>query len=215
MPAEAIEPLAVYLGEVERWNRAVSLTSIRDRETLALRYAVEAAAVLPALAGAGPRMLDAGSGGGCPGIPLKILEPDRELFLVEANGRKATFLREALEHLGLEGAEVVEGRLEELVDSGRAPGGIHLLTSRAWTSGWGLLLGRSARIMVPGGRAVLLVGEDAWRAFRRHLASGVEAARTSDPQWREATAAQWRIRKASRLPHLERGYAVALELPAY
>ena len=86
-------PLAQYLAELERWNRAVSLTSIHDRDTLALRYVIEPAAALPALAGAGPRMLDAGSGGGCLGGALRILEPQRDVLLVGAKGLKAPCLR--------------------------------------------------------------------------------------------------------------------------
>lgn len=215
VPEEAVEPLARYLEAVHRWNRAVSLTSIRDPEELALRFAVEPAAALPALAGAGPRMLDAGSGAGCPGIPLKILEPDRETFLLEANGRKAAFLHDTVETLELDRTTVVEGRLEELVAAEEAPEGIHLLTARAWTSGWGLLLGQAAEIMVPRGRALLLVGEEAWREIRRNLARGTESARHADRDWAAAAAAEWRIRKAAGLPHLDRGYAVTLELPGY
>ncbi|MFQ5743056.1 MAG: 16S rRNA (guanine(527)-N(7))-methyltransferase RsmG [Acidobacteriota bacterium] len=206
--------LGIYLELLEHWNEAVSLTSIRDRPMAILRHFVEPAMSLPLLGGAGPILLDAGSGAGIPGLPLKVLDPDRVCRLVESNGRKATFLREVVETLGLEGVEVIEGRLEELVGCGRLSTPVHLLTARAW-SGWGGLLGLGARLMVPGGRAVIFVGEETLRALRRHLGAGAEqvpVAATED-DWAPATRAGWRIRRVLPLPHLDRGWVVALELP--
>ena len=59
------------------------------------------------------RVVDVGSGGGLPGLPLKIVRPDLEVTLVEADGRKAAFLVHACAHLGLQGVEVVNRRAEE------------------------------------------------------------------------------------------------------
>jgi 16S rRNA (guanine527-N7)-methyltransferase len=193
----------------------VSLTSIREPWQAIERHFVEPALALRALDAAGPVLLDVGSGAGAPGLALKIMDPERTCLLVEANSRKAAFLREVIDALGLEGAEVLEGRLEELIASGELTGPVHVVTSRAWTSGWGPMLGLVSPLMVPGGRAVLLVAEAVLRELRRNLATGTDLARSLDAGWQAATAAGWQIKRARPLPNLEHGYAVSLELPAY
>jgi 16S rRNA (guanine527-N7)-methyltransferase len=209
------EQFATYLGLLQRWNQAVSLTSIRDPAEMVERHFVEPAMLRASLDAAGPVMLDVGSGAGAPGLPLAILEPGRTCLLVEANSRKAAFLREVIDAVELEHAEVLEGRLEELIADGVLEGPVHIVTSRAWTSGWGPMLGWVAPLMVPGGRALVLITEETLRAFRRNLATGTDLARNSDPEWRDATAAGWRVQRAAPLPHQTHGYAVTLELPAY
>ena len=205
--------MALYLQLLERWNETHNLTAIRDRQAAILRHFIEPAIALPLLSGAGPILLDAGSGAGIPGLPLKILDPDRTCLLVESNGKKAAFLREVIERLGLEDVEVLEGRFEELVASGALAPPVNILTARAWT-GWGDLLGLAARLMVPGGRAIIFIGEETMRALRRHLGAGPEGSlRTSDPTWMPAARAGWEIRRVLPLPHLDQASIVALEMP--
>lgn len=214
LAVDRAELFARYLTLLERWNRSINLTAIRERDAAILRHFVEPAMALPLLAGAGPRHVDAGSGAGIPGVPLKILEPERECFLVEASGKKATFLRELVEELQLERIHVLEGRLDDLVRGGELEEPIHLLTSRAWTSGYGSLLGQMARLMTPGGRAVLLIGEEALRELRRNLVTAGAAPEAKERAWDRAVRAGWQIRRVMTLPHLDRGYAVSLELPS-
>ena len=73
------------------------------------------------------------------------------------------------------------------------------------------MLGLSASWMVPGGRAVLFVGDETLRALRRYLTDGSEV--PADPEWAPAVHAGWTIRRNINLPHLDKGYAVSLELP--
>ena len=210
------EAFAVYLALLERWNESINLTSIRDRRTAIRRHFAEPAMAMQLLGGAGPVILCAGSGAGFPGLPFKILDQERECLLVEANGKKATFLREVAETLGLEDVRILEGRFEEMLASGQLePESVHILTARAWT-GWGGLLGLGASLMVPGGRAVIFVGEETLRALRRHMPAGPgepTGEPTSDPEWGPAVHAGWTIRRILNLPHLDRGYAVSLEMP--
>lgn len=207
---DQVEAFAIYVGLLERWNESINLTSIRDRSTAILRHFAEPAMAMQLLGGAGPVILDAGSGGGFPGLPFKILDPERECLLIESNGKKATFLREVVETLGLDDARVVEGRFEELLASGKIEPPVHVLTARAWT-GWAGLLGLGASLMVPGGRAVIFVGEETLRALRRYLAAGGPP--TNDREWGPAAHAGWGVRRILELPHLDHGYAVSLELP--
>ena len=213
---EQAEQIAVYLELLGRWNEAVSLTAIRDRPTAILRHFVEPMMAIPLLGGAGPVLLDAGSGAGFPGLPLKIFEPDRSCLLVEANSRKAAFLREVVAALELENVDVLEGRLEEQVLAGEVPGPVHVLTARAW-SAWGGLLGIGAGLMAPGGRAIFFVGDETLRALRRHLVTdpgGSAPKAGSAGEWGPAKRAGWSIRRVIPLPHLDRGAVVALELPS-
>ena len=207
------QKFAGYLEVLERWNQKINLTAIRDRETAIRRHLVEPGLALPLLGGAGPTLLDVGSGAGIPGLPLKILEPERTCYLVEANNKKATFLREVVDALGLEDVIVLEGRLEELVAVGELTGPVHLLTARAWTE-WGPMLGLTAGLMAPGGRAVLLIGEEILRALRRNLSPRTTPAGTAKGEWAQAATAGWEIRRVIRLAHLDHGYAVSLELPS-
>jgi len=159
--------LAVYLGLIEHWNKKINLTAIRDRPTAIIRHLIEPVMVRDTLAGAGPHIVDAGSGVGVPGIPMAIVDKERNMVLVEANGKKAAFLHEVVDTLKLEHVQVLEDRLEEAIAEGTLEGPIHVLVSRGWTSGWGTLLGQVAPLMAPGGRAVLLTGEETQRALRR------------------------------------------------
>lgn len=204
------EDFAIYLELLEKWNQQINLTGIRERPLAILRHFAEPAMAMQLLGGAGPVIVCVGSGGGIPGLPFKILDRERECVLVEADQKKATFLREVIDLLELEQATVLDGRFEELVASAELASPVHVLTARAWT-GWGGLLGLGAVLMVPGGRAVVLVGEETLRAMRRHLAGGVDV--VSDREWGPAAQAGWTIRRILNLPHLERGYAVSLEMP--
>jgi 16S rRNA G527 N7-methylase RsmG len=104
----------------------------------------EPAMAMSLLGGAGPVILDAGSGGGFPGLPFKILDREREVVLIEASGKKATFLREVVETLELEGVRIIEGRFEDELAGGALETPVNVLTARAWT-GWAGLLGLGAR----------------------------------------------------------------------
>lgn len=214
LTSEQADAFAVYLQLLEKWNEKVNLTAIRDREAAILRHFVEPSMAMPLLGGAGPVLLDAGSGPGVPGLPFRILDDQREAILVEANHKKAAFLEEVVDELALEEVRVLNGRIEELIATGELSPPVHVLTARAW-SGWADLLGLGARLMVPGGRAVMFVGEETLRALRRHLGTGPEP---PDPagagEWTPAARAGWTIRRVLPLPHLDRGAVVSLELPA-
>lgn len=209
---QQLDRFARYLELLARWNEAINLTSIRDPRTMVLRHFVEPVLARGLLAGAGPRLVDVGSGPGVPGLPLKIIEPERECVLVESSGKKANFLREVVDELALEDVLVLEGRLEELILDEDFPRPVHLLTARAWT-GYGPMLGRMARLMAPGGRAILWVGESGLRELRRHLVTA-GGPPTDQKDWAGAARAGWEIRRALHLRHLDHGYAVALELPS-
>src|SRR5712691_10380807 len=103
-----------YIAIVLKWNEKISLTAIREPIEILYRHFCEsmyAAAAVPLERG---RLADVGSGGGFPGLPLKIIRPDLTVFLVESNVKKATFLAEVIRDLGLTDARVLVSRFEEL-----------------------------------------------------------------------------------------------------
>lgn len=105
-----------YMGILLAWNEKINLTAIRDPLEILYRHFCEsmfAGIAAPVEAG---RLADVGSGGGFPGLPLKILLPGLNVFLVESNIKKATFLAEVIRELGLTGAQVLVSRYEELAE---------------------------------------------------------------------------------------------------
>lgn len=103
-----------YLSLLLAWNDKVNLTSIRDPLEMLYRHFCEsmfAAIAIPLDRG---RLADVGSGGGFPGVPLKIMRPQLDVFLIESNIKKATFLAEVVRDLGLSEIRVLVSRYEEL-----------------------------------------------------------------------------------------------------
>ena len=108
-------PLLAYLALLQRWNAAYNLTAIRDPREMVSRHLLDSLAMHRAtapLAAAGGSLADLGTGAGLPGIPLAIAQPGLQVALVESNGKKARFLREAVRSLGLGNARAVESRIE-------------------------------------------------------------------------------------------------------
>lgn len=146
-----LRQLETYLELLERWNRAINLTSLpldgyplRSLERLILEPFLAAQFVAP-----GPlAWVDVGSGSGSPAIPLKIIRPESILTLIEPRGRKAAFLSEAIRALHLADAQVLQVRFEDLRQEFREAA--QLVTVRAvrldadfWASG--------SAVLCPGG----------------------------------------------------------------
>jgi len=124
------ERLAAYLDLLAKWNRVYNLTAVRDRREMDVQHVEDALAILPWLPDrAGLRVLDVGSGGGVPGIPLAIARPDWRVVLLDANRKKAAFLTQAAIELGLRNAEVAAARVEDY----RAGAPFDVVVSRAFS----------------------------------------------------------------------------------
>ena len=109
-----IETLARYLALLAKWNRTYNLTAIREPEKMITHHALDSLAVVPHLpVRAGLRVLDVGSGGGLPGIPIAIARPDAQVVLIDSSHKKATFLRQAAVELPLQNVEAVAARVED------------------------------------------------------------------------------------------------------
>jgi len=103
-----------YLSELKKWNRAYSLTSIRDDQGIVTKHFLDSLMYLKALPDDMNSIADIGAGAGFPGLPIKILRPEVELYLVEPVQKKAAFLRSTARRLGLDGVEVLAQRVEDV-----------------------------------------------------------------------------------------------------
>src|SRR5438874_9879213 len=103
-----------YIKILLTWNEKVNLTAIRDPLEILHRHFCESMYAADALSLEKGRLADVGSGGGFPGLALKIIRPGLQVFLVESNIKKVTFLAEVIRELGLNGAQVLARRYEEL-----------------------------------------------------------------------------------------------------
>jgi 16S rRNA (guanine527-N7)-methyltransferase len=103
-----------YMMVLLTWNEKMNLTAIRDPLEILNRHFCESMYAAGAVPVENGRLADVGSGGGFPGLPLKIMRPDLQVFLIESSIKKATFLAEVVRDLELTDARVLVGRYEEL-----------------------------------------------------------------------------------------------------
>ena len=103
-----------YMKMLLAWNDKINLTAIRDPLEILYRHFCESMYAVAAVPIKNGRLADIGSGGGFPGLPIQILVPELEVFLVESNVKKATFLAEVIREVGLSRARVIVSRYEEL-----------------------------------------------------------------------------------------------------
>ena len=103
--------MARLLTELEHWNTRINLTAIRDPQDMVSGHILDSLAVRPMLSGS--RVLDIGTGAGFPGLPLAIVEAEIEFRLLDANGRKISFVRHVIGELGLSNASAIKARIED------------------------------------------------------------------------------------------------------
>jgi len=133
-----------YLALLEKWNRTFNLTAVRDPQRMVSRQLLDSLSILPWIRG--PRILDVGTGAGLPGIPLAIALPEYRFVLLDSNGKKIRFLRQAIVQLGLDNVSVHQGRVESLSD----PEGFDTIVSRAFAE-LGDMLALTRHLRAPAG----------------------------------------------------------------
>ncbi len=142
-------------------NRVLNLTSITDRDEVMRKHFIDSLMPLKFVDfRSGERVLDLGTGGGFPGIPLKIFCPDTEFVLVDSVNKKLDFIRDAVYELGLRKIEMVHGRAEDLARDPDYREKFDYVVSRAVAS-LPVLLELTMGFLRPGGVFVSYKGSSA------------------------------------------------------
>jgi 16S rRNA (guanine527-N7)-methyltransferase len=94
-----------------KWNKAYNLTSVRDPSQMLVKHILDSIVVSPYLQG--NSFIDVGTGPGLPGLPLAILNPDKQFVLLDSLGKRLRFIRQAILSLGLKNVEIIQSRVEE------------------------------------------------------------------------------------------------------
>jgi 16S rRNA (guanine527-N7)-methyltransferase len=151
----------LYLEELWEWSRRFNLTGLKTRERIVIELFLDSlipAPFLPARA----TMLDVGSGAGFPGLPLKIRQPGLQAYLLEANSKKAGFLKQVTRMLELQGVGVIRGRVE----AHQPTPGYEVITARAVASLNRTLLWCSP-LLSDGGILVVFLGLEGEKDMER------------------------------------------------
>ena len=174
LPDGAEAKLLAYLALLDKWNRVYNLTAVRDPERMVSHHLLDSLAAVPFFQGqAAPPLpnpppltgeganampksiyvLDVGSGGGLPGIPLAIARPELQVTLIDSIAKKTAFLLQAKAELGLGNVQVITSRVEDF----RPEAQFDVITSRAF-SDLKEFVSLTRHLLKPGGHWLAMKG---------------------------------------------------------
>lgn len=149
LPADAQGKLLAFRDLLLKWNKTYNLTALRDPEQAISHHLLDSLAILPHV---GPEaLLDVGSGGGLPGIPLAIARAEQSVRMVDTVQKKTTFLQQAAIQLGLKNVTVDHARVETL------SGQYAQISSRAFAE-LKLFVELTRHLLAPSGRWLAMKG---------------------------------------------------------
>lgn len=146
----ALETLLDYIELLARWNGTYNLTAVREPLAMVTSHLLDSLAIAHFVRGA--RLADVGSGAGLPGIPLAIVAPELQVTLIDSNGKKSRFLREAARALQLGNVRIEAQRVEAL------HGEFDTVTARAFAA-LADLVRLAGHLLGPGGILLALKGQ--------------------------------------------------------
>ncbi|MCI0668554.1 MAG: 16S rRNA (guanine(527)-N(7))-methyltransferase RsmG [Methylococcaceae bacterium] len=148
---ELLSGLLDFLALLSKWNKTYNLTAIRDPLTMISHHLLDSLSLSPYIRG--QRVLDIGTGPGLPGIPLSILHSDKSFVLIDSNGKKTRFVRQAVLELGLMNVEVVQDRVERFKNELL----FDTIVTRAFAA-MSEILSSSSHLLKDGGRILAMRG---------------------------------------------------------
>lgn len=151
LSAEIQEQLVHFLEMMQKWNQVFNLTAIVEPQEMVILHILDSLSLLPHLNG--QRILDVGSGGGLPGIPLAIVDPSKTWVLMDKSQKKTRFLIQAIAELGLKNVSVVCSRCEDF----KSPEGFDSIVSRAFGT-IALMITGTQQLLRPEGRFLAMKG---------------------------------------------------------
>ncbi|TMC22932.1 MAG: 16S rRNA (guanine(527)-N(7))-methyltransferase RsmG [Chloroflexi bacterium] len=168
---QLLEQFQRYRQELLTWNARFNLTAITDPEEVLTKHFLDSLSLLTVYDRPSARLLDIGAGAGFPGLPLKIVRPQWQVLLLEATGKKVTFMQHVIDMLELKGVSAEHGRAEERAHTAEYRNAFDVVTARAVAS-MPILLEYAAPFCRVGGRIILPKKGD----FAEELAQGKRAA---------------------------------------
>lgn len=151
-----LEQLTTHAAELMSWNKKMNLTAIRKPELIAEKHFLDALAVSRFITDE-KRVLDMGSGGGFPAIPIKVMHPDVFFILADAVRKKVTFLNHVIRTLGLKDIRAEHARVEEMARDSRLAGTFDIVVSRGFAH-LDTFVSLSLPMLRPGGSIWALKG---------------------------------------------------------
>jgi len=173
---EMIRQFQEFCALLLKWNKKINLVSEEDAASIMGKHVYDSLQYLRWL-DSGCRALDIGSGAGFPGVPIKILQPDLELTVMDSQRKRCNFLREVIRRLGLKKICVVDGRAEDF----SSPSGLKGQFDRVLFRGFGSLeacLTIGCPFLKPGGRIILQKSPDEIADFPENCPQNVRIVET-------------------------------------
>jgi len=164
-----VRDFEVYLAELKKWNKKINLTSLREDLDIIIKHFIDSLTPLPLLC-LGSFVLDLGSGGGLPGIPMKIARPDIRLLLLDATGKKVSFLNHMIRLLKFKNTRALQQRAESQMFQDVMAGHLDAVVARAF--------GATDKTLEAG---------------RPYLKTGGKLILMKGPRWEEEKGAEKRI----------------------
>lgn len=149
LPPGSDDALLTYLSLLLKWNAAYNLTAVRDPEQMVIKHLLDSLAILPYVQG--KTLIDVGTGAGLPGFVLALVKPELHVTMLDSNGKKIRFLRQAIADIGVKNAEAVQCRVEEFDRK------FDVVSSRAFATLTDMVLG-SAQLLNEGGEFLAMKG---------------------------------------------------------
>lgn len=155
---EQTNTIFIYLTELKKWNQKINLTAIKEERETIIKHVLDSLSYLKGFSpAAGSRLLDMGSGAGFPALVIKIARPEIAVTLVESVKKKASFLRHIMRTLKMENVEVIDKRIEELIDTHSSS--YNIVTARAFAD-MHAAISTGTPFLKPGGMMVLSRGPE-------------------------------------------------------
>ena len=126
---EQLNQLVSLVEQLDKWNKAYNLTSVRNPEQMLTRHIVDSLVVSPYLQG--NKFIDVGTGPGLPGLPLAIANPDKLFVLLDSLGKRTRFIRQVCHQLKIDNVQAVQCRVEDFTEQNNCFDGV---LSRAFAS---------------------------------------------------------------------------------
>ena len=152
LPDETLSRFASYLQLLEKWNRVHNLTAVRETERMVVLHLLDSLSVLPHIEEV-RTLIDVGTGGGLPGIPIALARPGLRVTLLDSSSKKTSFLEQARAELALTNVDVVCARVERW----HPERSYDVVVSRAFAD-LGEFIEQAQHLVAPGGRMLAMKG---------------------------------------------------------